>query len=98
MMQPRNSKMKKFTPWFMMAALIGSASVGFAQEKLPPNAKLTKVEVQPATIELKSPFEYRQLLITGILDSGDHVDLTRLTEFTTPNLIKVSERGQVRPL
>ncbi len=69
-----------------------------AQEKLPPGAKLTKVEVAPASIELKTPFEYRQLLLTGVLDNGDRIDVTRLAKFTPPASIKVSERGQVRPL
>jgi hypothetical protein len=83
---------------FLMALLVGSAPFGFAQEKLPPGAKVTKVEVTPARIELKSPFEYRQLLVTGILSNGDRVDLTRMTEFTTPKAVKTSEFGQVRPV
>ena len=70
----------------------------YAQEKLPPGAKLTKVEVAPTSIELKTPFEYRQLLLTGVLDNGDRVDVTRLAKFTVPASVKVSERGQVRPL
>ncbi|MSU77913.1 MAG: DUF1553 domain-containing protein [Gemmataceae bacterium] len=70
----------------------------YAQEKLPPGAKLTKVEVAPTSIELKTPFEYRQLLLTGMLDNGDRVDVTRLAKFTPPASVKVSERGQVRPL
>jgi hypothetical protein len=70
----------------------------FSQDKLPPNAKLAKIEVAPAAIELKTPFEYRQLLITGVLESGERVDLTRTAAFTAPKSIKVSERGQVRPV
>jgi Protein of unknown function (DUF1553)/Protein of unknown function (DUF1549) len=74
------------------------AQVTFAQDKLPPNAKVVKLEVTPAAIELKSPYEYRQLLVTGILDNGDRVDVTRLAKFTAPAAVKVSERGQVRPV
>ncbi len=69
-----------------------------AQEKLPPGAKLAKVEVAPSRIELKTPFEYRQILLTGVLDNGDRIDVTRLAKFTAPAVVKVSERGQVRPL
>lgn len=90
--------MTRLTCSLLLTLLTGLAQAAFAQEKLPPNAKVAKVEVLPSTIELKSPFEYRQLLITGVLDNGDRVDLTRMTQFTTPNLVKVSERGQVRPL
>ena len=73
------------------------ASTASAQDKLPPGAKVVKLEVTPAKIELKTPFEYRQLLVTGILDNGDRVDLTRLAQPTGPAAVKISERGQVRP-
>jgi hypothetical protein len=70
-----------------------------AQEKLPPGAKVVKVEVRPERVELKTPFEYRQLLITGVLENGDRVDLTRQAKFDAPaGLVKVSEAGQVRPV
>jgi hypothetical protein len=69
-----------------------------AQEKLPPGAKVVKVEVRPDRVELKTPFEYRQLLITGVLENGDRVDLTRQAKLEAPaNIVKVSDAGQVRP-
>ncbi len=74
------------------------ASPAFAQEKLPPGAKVVKVESRPERIDLKTPFEYRQLQLTGVLDNGDRVDLTRQAQFTSPASVKVSERGQVRPV
>ena len=69
-----------------------------AQDALPPGAKLVKLEVAPAQIELKTPFEYRQLLVTGLLDTGERVDLTRNVQATAPTAVKVSERGLVRPV
>jgi hypothetical protein len=89
--------MKRFAISLAMFALVLTGHQGFAQEKLPPHAKVAKIEVTPARIELGSPFEYRQLLVTGVLDSGERVDLTRLTKFTAPAIVKVSEFGQVRP-
>jgi hypothetical protein len=68
-----------------------------AQDKLPPGAKVVKLEVAPASIELKTPFEYRQLLITGVLDNGDRVDVTRLATVTAPAAVKLNDRAQVRP-
>src|SRR5436309_873184 len=74
------------------------STVVSAQEKLPPGAKLVKLEVAPASIELKTPFEYRQLLVTGVLDNGDRVDLTRLAEYKSALVAGVnSASGQVRP-
>lgn len=90
--------MKRIHLLISVAAIIGFANGAAAQEKLPPDAKVVKLEFTPARIELKTPFEYRQLLVTGILDNGDRVDLTRLTKFDAPAAVKVSERGQVRPV
>src|SRR5271166_6314011 len=70
-----------------------------AQEKLPPNAKLVKIEAQPPAIELKHSFDYRQMLLTGILESGERVDVTRMASPEKPaNLINLSATGLVRPL
>ena len=89
--------MKRLATLSLACALLIPALIS-AQDKLPPNAKVVKIEATPAAIELKTPFEYRQLLVTGILDNGDRVDLTRLAQYTAPGVVKVSERGQVRPL
>lgn len=80
--------------WVIGAAtmVLLSSSV-FAQER-----KITKVEVRPAAIELKNPFDYRQVLVSGVLENGDRIDLTRQAQFTVPGNIKVSPRGQVRPV
>src|SRR5438477_90492 len=63
--------MKRYGLILFVLVRLGSASEILAQDKLPPNAKVVKLEVRPASIELKTPFEYRQLLVTGILDIGD---------------------------
>lgn len=68
------------------------------QETLPPNAKVAKLQVSPQTVEIKSPFEYRQLLVTGTLATGEAVDLTRMAQVQAPaTLAKVSPTGIVRP-
>src|SRR5262245_31299370 len=87
---------------FIACVLLLSAP-GFSQDKtaesLPPGAKLSKIEVRPAAIELKSPYDYRQLLLTGVLESGEKVDITRMVELKAPDsLVKISSRGQVRPV
>src|ERR1041384_5152645 len=84
----------------LVLVLVGcAANAVFAQEKLPPGAKVVKVEARPDKIELKNPFDYRQLLLTGVLESGERIDVTRMAQFTVPEKVaKVSERGQVRPV
>src|ERR1051325_3186368 len=97
----RHLTMKRFAIYSSFAVLI-AVHAASAQERgadvLPPGAKVVKFEVAPTTIELKTPFEYRQLLVTGILDSGERVDVTRAVKYTPPAAVKVSERGQVRPV
>src|SRR5947208_9162324 len=68
-------------------------------EKLPPGANIVCATVFPQTIDLKNPFAYRQVLVTGILSTGESIDVTRMAKFTGPaNLVKVSAHGMVRPV
>ena len=68
-----------------------------AQEKLPAGAKVTKLTVGPAKVEITGPFAYAQLLVTATLDNGDLFDATRLARFAAPKHVTVSAAGQVRP-
>src|SRR4051812_48480800 len=81
-----------------MSFLLGNSSILLAQEKLPPGTKLIRIEAHPVGIELKTPFAYNQLLLTGTLDNGDRIDVTRLAQVQTPAFIKISPNGQVRPV
>ncbi len=62
------------------ALLVAFASPAFAQEKLPDGAKVTKLVVHPAKVELSGPFAYSQLLVTATLDNGETVDVTRVAK------------------
>ena len=67
-------------------------------EQLPPGAKVVRLEAFPASVELKTPFAYRQLLVTAHLDTGDAADVTRLAKVEAPGgLVEVSPAGLVRP-
>src|SRR5260370_22793875 len=68
-------------------------------EKLPTGVKIVRLEAFPSALDLKSPFDYRQLLLTGVLASGERLDLTRLAQIAGQgNLVKVSPTGLVRPV
>ena len=84
--------------FLMLSAVLALTASALAQEKLPPNAKLVRLEAQPQTLTLKHPFDYSQLIVTGILESGERVDVTRLAQIDKPNLIAVTPTGLVRPL
>jgi hypothetical protein len=68
-------------------------------EALPAGAKILKLEVQPPRVELTTPFEYRQILLTAHLASGEQIDVTRLAKIETPaQLVRVNPTGIVRPV
>jgi hypothetical protein len=75
-----------------------TANIALAAESLPKGAKLVGLEVRPATIELKNQYDYAQLLVTGTLESGEAVDVTRMVKIQAPKeVLTVSATGVVRP-
>jgi len=68
-----------------------------AQEQLPPGSKIARLEAQSTSITLKHPYDYRQLLISAVLDNGDKIDATRMVQMSTPGIVKISGNGLVRP-
>src|SRR5262245_44859611 len=87
-------RLSRIATLVMVVAIAGGAS---AQEKLPANAKVVKLEAKPASIDLKNPFEYTQLLLSATLDNGDVIDVTRIAQVQAPKEVKVSPAGLVRP-
>jgi hypothetical protein len=69
-----------------------------APEKLPPGAKVVKLEAYPTAVALKNPYDYAQILLTGVLESGEKLDVTRLARRDLPEkLVRMSPTGLVRP-
>ena len=65
---------------------------------LPKGASSSALEVQPKEIRLTNRFAYVQLLVTGQLDSGETIDVTRMVEPTLSSAIAdVTRSGLVRP-
>src|SRR5687767_2066254 len=66
-------------------------------EKLPEGLSVVAIEARPAAVELKHKFDYRQLLISGKLATGETVDLTRMAKpSNTGEAASVSSDGLVR--
>ncbi|HEX5105517.1 MAG TPA: DUF1549 domain-containing protein, partial [Pirellulaceae bacterium] len=66
-------------------------------EKLPEGLKVVAIEVSPAAVELKHKFDYRQLLISGKLETGETVDLTRIAQPSSQGAAaSISNDGLVR--
>ncbi|ADB17052.1 protein of unknown function DUF1549 [Pirellula staleyi DSM 6068] len=86
-----------FLPTLAIAMLVSLQA--FALEPLPKGIKVVGLEARPASIEIDGRFSYRQVLISGKLEGGDSLDLTRhATVTTTGDVVKVSADGQVSPV
>ena len=68
-----------------------------AEVKLPAGAKVVAIEVEPKSIDLASPYEYAQLLVTAKLSNGNTFDATRLAKLTGDAKIELTATGLVRP-
>jgi len=86
-------KLSRLFPVFVLAMAPGLAA---AQEKLPDGAKVVKLHVRPARVELDGPFAYAQLLVTATLDNGETMDATRIAKLESPSIAAVTA-GLVRP-
>ena len=67
-------------------------------EQVPPGLTIQSVSVWPERVELTRPWHVAQILITGHLEDGQTVDLTRAAQsLTQTDLVNVSEHRQVTP-
>jgi hypothetical protein len=85
-------------PSWAVAAAKPNESV-LSAEPFPPGAKIVSLEIEPNRIQIASPNDYVQLLVTARLDSGDRVDVTRSAKLSLkPDVASISSRGLFQPL
>jgi hypothetical protein len=83
-------------------ALMLMALAAAQGEELPAGLKVVAIEVRPSAVELQHRFDYRQMLITGKLETGESVDLTRIAKMelsgdNASHIATISDDGQLRP-
>lgn len=82
-----------------LTILATSATEAAAQEKLPADAQVVRLEARPVAVTLRNPFEYSQLVLSADLATGERIDVTRMVQLTKPSaLVSVSSTGLIRPL
>jgi hypothetical protein len=82
-----------------LAALLRGVAAAEPAEKLPEGMQIVALQAAPASITLANPYAYAQLLITGILSSGERIDVTRMVELVEPaSVVKLNDHRLVRPV
>lgn len=65
------------------SSIIPVADLEWEETPVPPkaliadDANIAKLDVWPTSVQLSTPIEYSQLLVTAVLDSGQRIDVTR---------------------
>ena len=80
---------------------VGSTSADDAQPQtgLPEGVELIDIKATPSEITFTNKFAYEQLLLTGYLENGETLDVTRIAEQDVPgDIVQISSKGLVRPL
>jgi hypothetical protein len=80
-----------------VAAARAEEAADRAPEQLPAGATVVALEPFPTAVQLKHPYDYTQLLVTAVLQTGERFDVTRIAQVAAPDaLVSVSPTGQVR--
>ena len=95
--------MNRFLLVSFLMSLIALTTNGAEEEKtkerVPEGLVLKSMSIWPEKIELQNQFAKSQLLITGQLETGERVDLTRLAKLTSASEhVKVTDAKLVRPV
>ena len=83
---------------FTLLVACSTTAMAQSKEDLPAKRTLVRITAIPAKMDLTNKFDYRQVLLTGTLDNGETLDVTRMVQVIAPDVVKVSEQGQVRPV
>jgi WD40 repeat protein len=62
----------------------------------PPD-QVRRLQVQPRSIDLRSPYEYTQLVVTAEMGDGSTHDVTRASRIETPDWVTLTDGGLLRP-
>ena len=66
-------------------------------KQLVDSMKIRELEVYPAEVQLDGPFQYRQMVVSGVSEAGKKVDLTHLVQWHyQPDAIRLSARKRIQ--
>jgi len=68
------------------------------KDTLPVGAKIAGLQVIPAEVRFARPYEYAQLVVTGKLETGEAIDVTRMVDArVSADVVDVSAGGLLQP-
>ncbi len=83
----------------MAKAVTPKSEEAVETEVLPTGSKLVALKVEPPSVKLTNRFAYAQVLVSGQLESGDLIDVTRMVDLRTEGgITEVNRAGLVRPV
>lgn len=83
----------------LLVALAAGSTLAATPNVVPTGKNLAEVTIFPDKVKLEGPFAYAQVLITGRLDSGETIDLTRSAKrLDTLDAVEVTSAGLVTPV
>jgi hypothetical protein len=94
--------MPRTTPSLLLIILaltagFDSQTVAEPRDSLPEGATVVGLEIYPEKIALEDRYNYRQVLVTGVLADGQKIDVTRMVDVKAPPSVNVSDHAVVRP-
>jgi hypothetical protein len=89
--------MKDLLRWTTSLLILAAVAPLYGAESLPQGATLVKLEAFPASVSLTNRYQYAQLLLSGVLQSGERIDVTRMAKIEPPSCAAVNATGMVRP-
>lgn len=60
-------------------------------------ATVASIEVVPATITTRTPYDYAQLVVTAVLKNGERIDATRMARYEGPDSVATTTSGLIWP-
>ncbi len=75
---------------------LSEAAQDSATEQSPPTDQVSELTVQPIEINLTSPYDYTQLVVTAVMTDGSTHDVTRICTVEAPDWVTTTGHGLLR--
>ena len=78
------------------AASLGQPTTDSADPERPAADQVDQLNVSPTEIQLNSPYDYAQLIVSVVMKDGSIHDVTRVCNFEVPEWATITRNGLIR--